>query len=105
MRLIEHLHIVEILRDAEHERQRLLSELRIIPELQSQSEPPITEPLAQSDLGKRLNNDTNDDSFKDLLSLSNFDRGRYFLLLLDHRCPDRFLLLLARVSFPTSCVT
>ncbi|KAG1769394.1 S-adenosyl-L-methionine-dependent methyltransferase, partial [Suillus occidentalis] len=39
LRLIEHLHIVEILRDAEDERQRLLSELRIIAELQSQSEP------------------------------------------------------------------
>ncbi|KAG2033087.1 S-adenosyl-L-methionine-dependent methyltransferase, partial [Suillus americanus] len=33
LRLIEHLHVVEILRDAEDERQRLLSELRIIAEL------------------------------------------------------------------------
>ncbi|KAG1817812.1 S-adenosyl-L-methionine-dependent methyltransferase, partial [Suillus variegatus] len=33
LRLIEHLHIVEILRDAEDERQRLLLELRIIAEL------------------------------------------------------------------------
>ncbi|KAG1720371.1 S-adenosyl-L-methionine-dependent methyltransferase, partial [Suillus lakei] len=33
LRLIEHLHIAEILRDAEDERQRLLSELRIIAEL------------------------------------------------------------------------
>ncbi|KAG2127306.1 S-adenosyl-L-methionine-dependent methyltransferase, partial [Suillus bovinus] len=33
LRLIEHLHVVEILRDAEDERQRLLFELRIIAEL------------------------------------------------------------------------
>ncbi|KAG2111832.1 S-adenosyl-L-methionine-dependent methyltransferase, partial [Suillus clintonianus] len=46
LRLIEHLHIVEILRDAEDDRQRLLSELRIIAELQgSANSSPLAHPL------------------------------------------------------------
>ncbi|KAG0694495.1 hypothetical protein DFH29DRAFT_1034034 [Suillus ampliporus] len=47
LRLIEHLHIVEILRDAEDERQRLLSELRIIAELHESANNalPLAHPL------------------------------------------------------------
>ncbi|KAG2068138.1 hypothetical protein BDR04DRAFT_791799 [Suillus decipiens] len=67
LRLIEHLHIVEILRDAEDERQRLLSELRIIVELKSQSE------SDQSALGNG-SDELNRNSVKGLASCPSFTR-------------------------------
>ncbi|KAG2367596.1 hypothetical protein BDR07DRAFT_1393039 [Suillus spraguei] len=67
LRLIEHLHVVEILRDAEDERQRLLSELRIIMELKSQSE------SDQSALGNG-SDEPNHNSVKGLASCPSFTR-------------------------------
>ncbi|KAG1864444.1 hypothetical protein C8R48DRAFT_634050 [Suillus tomentosus] len=70
LRLIEHLHIVEILRDAEDERQRLLLELRIIAELQSQSEPVMVDQAALTN----GSNGPNHNSVKGLASRSSLTR-------------------------------
>ncbi|KAG0702530.1 hypothetical protein DFH29DRAFT_1079426 [Suillus ampliporus] len=67
-RFIEHLHIVDILHDAVDERQRLLSELRIIAELQSQSEPVLAETLDKE------SNDSNGYSANCLASRPSFTR-------------------------------
>lgn len=77
LRLIEHLHIVEILRDAEDERQRLLLELRIIAELQSQSEPVMVDQAALTN----GSNGPNHNSVKGLASRSSLTRGMCLIFL------------------------
>lgn len=101
LRLIEHLHVVEILRDAEDERQRLLSELRIIAELQSQSEPVIVDHSAL----ENGSNDPSHNSVKGLASRPSFTRGTCLIFPLVAECTDRRLIQFHRIICPCDFIS